>query len=490
MMSKFIKVFLVLIFVSTYVWANNVQVADVSRTGPGRNDIQFQLSWDNSWNFTNTPANHDAVWVFIKYRECGVGGEWNHALLSTTMTDHSFGSNLTYAKPISANDRFGNAGNHNTGVLIRRSTIGKGDISPQTISLRVVGASNGVSLDLTKEFDIKVFAIEMVQVLAGEFYVGDGHSNTTLHRKETGYGTSFGYVPYQITAENSTDTMKFGNNYFITLNSDFPKGYDEFYMMKYEITQGQYCDFLNTITPIAAINRSYLYNSNRYHVAFSSEYYGNYPDRAIHYISYNDLLSYLDWAALRPMTELEFEKACRGPKDVIPNEYAWGTDKYIEAIYVSGTVSGTEICTDSAANLHFGGSDTYCRGGVFGTRGYGPLEVGIFARDSTLSREGTGGSYYGIMELSGNVAEQCVQVNLSNSATSTPSPYTGIWGDGQLTADGLFNTTSWQTSGYFINKGGHYRSGSSSSCRVSDRDGRGQTNYNARNECVGGRGVR
>jgi len=493
MMSKFIKVFLVLIFVSTYVWANNVQVTGVSRTGTDRNDIQFQLSWENSWNSTGVPGNHDAVWVFIKYRECDLGGEWNHALLSTTMTDHSFGSNLTYAKPISVNDRFGNAGNHNTGVLIRRSTIGKGDISPQTISLKIVGASNGVSLDPAKEFDIKVFAIEMVQIPAGEFYAGDGTSTYTLYKKGTGYGTSYGYMPHQITAENSTDTISFGNYYyFVILNSNFPKGYDEFYMMKYEITQGQYCDFLNTIASAAAVNRAYIVNTTggMCHIAFSNIYYGNYPDRAMPFMSYNDLLSYLDWAALRPMTELEFEKACRGPKDIVPNEYAWGKDKYIEAINISGSVSGSEICTDSAANLHCSGANTYCYGGVFvGSYSYGPLEVGIFARNNTLTREGSGGSYYGVMELSGNVWEQCVQINLNEvyNATATTSPYTGIWGDGQLTGYGLFNTSSWQTSGWFILKGGAYNN-NANNCRVSDREYRNRTDYNSRG--AGGRGVR
>ena len=499
MISKIINSFLGLMLISASVWANNVQVTGVSRTGTSRNDIQFQLSWENSWNFTNTPTNHDAVWVFIKYRECGLGGDWHHALLSTTMTDHSFGPNLTYAKPISVNDRFGNVGNHNTGVLIRRSTIGKGNISPQTIRLKVVGVSNGVSLDPAKEFDIKVFAIEMVQVPAGEFYVGDGTSTYTIHKLGTGYGTPYGYIPHQITAEHSTDTIKYASfgssssNYTVALNSDFPKGYDEFYMMKYEITQGQYCDFLNTMASTAALNRVYIYNTTRYmyHITFSGEYYGNYPDRAMNHMSYNDLLSYLDWAALRPMTELEFEKACRGPKDFVPSEYAWGTDTYIEAINFTGAVSGTEICTDSAANLHCSGAYTYCYGGVFvGTNSSGPVEVGVFARDSTLSREGTGGSYYAIMELSGNVGEQCVQINISDEKPlAAPSPYTGIWGDGQLTADGLFNTSSWQTSGYFTVRGGSYGHHRTYSC-VSDRGDRNNTNYNNRSAYLGGRGVR
>ncbi|NMB96098.1 MAG: hypothetical protein GYA02_05745 [Clostridiaceae bacterium] len=95
MISKVINFFLGLVFVSTSVWANNVQITGASRTGTSRNDIQFQLSWENSWNSTDVPGNHDAVWVFIKYRECGLGGDWHHALLSTTMTDHSFGPNLT-----------------------------------------------------------------------------------------------------------------------------------------------------------------------------------------------------------------------------------------------------------------------------------------------------------------------------------------------------------------------------------------------------------
>ena len=34
---------------------------------------------------------------------------------------------------------------------------------------------------------------------------------------------------------------------------------------------------------------------------------------------------YADWAAMRPMTELEFEKACRGTASEVANEYVWGS---------------------------------------------------------------------------------------------------------------------------------------------------------------------
>jgi hypothetical protein len=52
----------------------------------------------------------------------------------------------------------------------------------------------------------------------------------------------------------------------------------------------------------------------------------NRPDRAIAYFSSSDgvprALRYLAWAGLRPMTELQFEKACRGVERGVPGEFA------------------------------------------------------------------------------------------------------------------------------------------------------------------------
>ena len=45
-------------------------------------------------------------------------------------------------------------------------------------------------------------------------------------------------------------------------------------------------------------------------------------------VSFTDGLAYSDWAALRPITELEYEKAARGPSEPIPAEFVWGTDNY------------------------------------------------------------------------------------------------------------------------------------------------------------------
>ena len=468
------------------VKSNNLVISGVSRTGTDRDVITATISWDNSWNVVGIPQNHDAVWLFVKFRECETGGEWSHALLSTNMSDHTFSAGITPAQPITNADRFGVAGNHNTGVMIRRSDYGIGNISSQNISLRVVGSTNGVTLNSAVEYDIKVLGVEMVYIPEGSFYVGDGSSNSNNFLHTPGTNPK---MPYRVTSEASV-TIGHYNNYTVALNASFPKGYAAFYYMKYEITQGQYCDFLNTIPANAALSRAYIYDGYMYHIALSGGVYsGRYPDRAMTYMTYRDLLSYLDWAALRPPTEMEYEKACRGPLDFVPGEFAWGTTSYIEAINISGTVSGTEICTDSAANLHYYGADPYCHGGSFGTSNRGPLEVGIFARDATTGRVETGAAYYGLMEMSGNVWEVCIQVNTNTANPSTPSNYTGIWGDGILSSVGSYNTVGWNGTDYRVYKGGTYEADIYRQ-RVSDRYHINFTAQDDRYRDWGGRGCR
>ncbi|PLW93763.1 MAG: hypothetical protein C0592_04985, partial [Marinilabiliales bacterium] len=367
------------------------------------------------------------------------------------------------------------------------NTLGTGDIVSQSITLQIIGSTDGTAMADTAEYDIKVFAIEMVNIVEESFYVGDGLSYRHLFTQGTNPR-----LPLLVTGEGLLDLATGQSGYNLTLPATFPKGYAEFYAMKYEITQGQYADFLNTLDPSHALNRRYIYNGYMYNMQQSgNDYFSNFPDRAMTYMSYNDMLAYLDWAALRPMTEMEFEKCARGPLDFVPGELAWGEVTYIEARNVDGAVSGQEVCLDSAANFHYYGADYYCHGGSYGASMYGPLEVGIFARDTTLTRESTGAGYYGMMELSGNVREMCVQVNINNSNPNSPSNYTGIWGDGILTAVGEANTTAWGGGEYFIIKGGGWNYNQDRG-RVSDRYYINYeiSYYNSRYSDMGGRGVR
>lgn len=481
--------FLLLLFASVQTMGNNLVVSNVNRNGVNRDVITADISWENSWYVSGIPGNHDAVWLFVKFRECNGSGEWHHALLSTTMAQHSCSAGLTFATPITNADRFGVPGNHNTGAMIRRSNYGIGDISGQSISLQVIGSTDGTVMQASLEYDIRLLGVEMVYIPEGAFYVGDGHASSSYYLFTSGTSPR---LPYRFTSESAVTIATGQSGYNVSLSSFFPKGYAAFYTMKYEITQGQYCDFLNTSSATAALNRAYIYNGYMYNMSMSAGNYATiHPNRAMNYMSYTDLLSYLDWAALRPMTETEFEKTCRGPLDFVPGELAWGGVGFIQARNVTGAVSGQEVCTDSAANLHYYGSDYYCHGGAFGASAYGPLEVGIFARDTTQTRIGTGATYYGVMEMSGNVQESCVQVNTNNSNPSAGSAYTGIWGDGMLNASGEYNTTGWGGGEYFVLKSGSFAH-DEYRARVSDRlyINNAAGAYTTRDSYRGGRGCR
>jgi hypothetical protein len=67
--------------------ANNITVSSVSLTARNKTadyvQVQFNLSWNNSFRVTTGPSNWDAAWVFIKFK-VGVNGEWKHASISTT----------------------------------------------------------------------------------------------------------------------------------------------------------------------------------------------------------------------------------------------------------------------------------------------------------------------------------------------------------------------------------------------------------------------
>ena len=92
--------------------------------------------------------------------------------------------------------------------------------------------------------------------------------------------------------------------------------------MKYSISQGEYAEFLNR----AAKKLHYsLYNLNRFTIRHveGKGYVADVPDRACNFFGWADILSYTAWAGLRPITDLEYEKACRGPREVARDEDAW-----------------------------------------------------------------------------------------------------------------------------------------------------------------------
>jgi formylglycine-generating enzyme required for sulfatase activity len=200
----------------------------------------------------------------------------------------------------------------------------------------------------------------------------------------------------------------------------------------------------------------------------------NYRSVAMNYLSWGDLTAYLDWAGLRPMSELEYEKAARGPNGPVPGEYAWGSTDIIGATSITNGGTASEQ-GQAGSNITYNSA-----GGV-----QGPTRVGSFGGQGT-SRVDTGASYYGAFDLSGNLWERAVTVGNSTGRNFQGTSH----GDGNLDTNGDANQSSWPS---ISATGAGFRGGSwafpASYPRLSDRalaayvDG--LRSYNS-----GGRGVR
>jgi hypothetical protein len=118
----------------------------------------------------------------------------------------------------------------------------------------------------------------------------------------------------------------------------------------------------------------------------------------------------------------------------------------------------------------------------------GPLRKGCFAalNYGQASRVNAGASYYGVMELGGNVTERCVAVT-----SSAGRSFTGIHGNGAVDSNGRADVTNWPSSTTAAGSG--FRGGSwsanSSEARTSDRS-RADTVDTTRDSAYGGRGAR
>jgi formylglycine-generating enzyme required for sulfatase activity len=144
-----------------------------------------------------------------------------------------------------------------------------------------------------------------------------------------------------------------------------------------------------------------------------------------------DLMAYLDFAGLRPMTELEYEKICRGPNDPVPNEFAWGSTYFLNgAGFLAGT-GGTPEERPATAGVNIMTNSTAATGKLYVARN------GVFANDSS-GRVVSGATYWGVMEMTGNLWEYIIGV-----MNATGRAYTGSHGDGRLALSGDHDVANW-----------------------------------------------
>lgn len=461
--------------------ANNISVSGLSRASINTTDnyimVQFTVSWENSWR---DAENWDAAWIFLKYRISGTPGAWSHATLN--FVD---GTSDGHTVPAGATIRTANDGK---GIFIYRNANGSGNINFTNVQLRWNYGADGINdNDLT---DISVSAIEMVYVPQGSFRAGDG-TNTTLQGQ---FENGISGTPLQITSENAltlgggtpgslgnNNTTGMANNGIFslppfsiddfndataqTLPAAFPKGFNAFYCMKYEITQAQYVDFLNKLSAAQWATRYDAFNYSGNHGGFTQTRYNitgphpnmttTTPELPAIYVEWYDAAAYADWAGLRPMTELEFEKACRGPLNPVANEYAWGTATINTNDYFPINNMGQPNESIGAGYSNSAGNAWYDQ-----TRAFDAItRVGIFsAHPSNTGRISSGATYWGIMEMSGHCWERTISVGRPESRN-----YSGTHGDGLLMANGNATNTDWPgyTPGQGVNNaiGCGYRGG-------------------------------
>jgi len=488
--------------------ANNLAVSSATLVSQSTwtYDVSFNISWNNSWYANGAPslsANWDAAWVFVKFSTRTAGGSawgpWGHATL--------LGSGDTI--PAGAQEKYGDTGGVHKGVFLYRNAPGSGTNNWTGAALRWNFGADNVSS--TTVMAVQVFAIEMVYVTTGAFSVGSGGTGTgefyTYNTANSPYVISAaGSIPVGTTNGNLwyPGTGNQGDGTTGSTSASFPNGYGAFYIMKSEISQRQYCDFLNTLTATQSANRvdSGGHFNDGYRNWIKKAANGKYGTdanlnagpwgsanyvlmneaadggwTAANYLEWADVTAYADWAALRPFTELEFEKASRGEQTPVPDEYAWGSTVIQEA---SGTISGAGTNAEGPSN-----ASANCVVGNDGNAVVGPLRSGSMAGTGT-TRVQAGAGYFGALDLSGNLWERPVTVG--NAAGRA---FDGQHGDGYLDASGNANVTNWPNNGTAIGSG--LRGGSwlydSGSARVSDRGSAADADYN-RSNIYGGRCAR
>ncbi|MDF1694669.1 MAG: hypothetical protein P1U56_02505 [Saprospiraceae bacterium] len=445
------QIYFLFLFISSGLFANNIEVSNISLTDQNTDDnytlVQFDLSWENSWRISSGPSNYDGAWVFIKFKENS--GNWEHGTINyvdgTAASDghtEATGSTITTTSD-------------GIGVFVYRNADGNGDVNFTEIQLRWnYGIDNVGDNSIV---DVQVYAIEMVYIPEGTYPLGSTSSGSEIDNFYSNTGV-FGFQStYSVTSEDAiTISNAVGELYYDMtafenagdqlgpIPADFPKGFAAFWSMKYELSEDQWICFFNSLTETQKSNRDVTdpnhKNSDavvsRNTIAYTT---GNAttsaPARAINFLSYEDNAAYYDWVGLRFMTEMEYEKSAKGPNHIL-NMLASGSTTAYDQLYTI-TNDGAENATisnpgEDIANICYNTTDPG-----------GPVRVGIFAASAlNPSRIETGGSYYGVMELSGNLYERVISVG-----SPINRAYTGNHGDGELLSSGNHNVLDWPAVG-------------------------------------------
>ncbi|MFH0753802.1 MAG: SUMF1/EgtB/PvdO family nonheme iron enzyme [Candidatus Omnitrophota bacterium] len=447
--------------------------------------VQFNAAWDNAWK---NDVNSDGVWVFAKFQTAD--GTWKHANMK-----RSSGAAFDYADHTP--EMFSKGDGADMGMWVPEEmrgaylfrTKGSGPAVSRNVQLIWDYTKDGVSDEQVLKTKIKVFGLEMVYVPKDKHFVGDpkgpnGPDNALYTYPDNGAYLIKSEDPVLVGMVDGSlycdqDNPRSRDDVPFTIPQAFPKGYKDFWIMKYELTSQQFVDFLNTLT---RKQQQHMVESDisqdeikNYYVKTNSEdehlrnsivvakkgngtlepvhFYTYAPARTVNFMSWSNITAIGDWAGLRPITELEYEKAARGPGEAMVNDLAWGVSMDdLENIGRVQTFDGADgsgyekkVPQTGVVNACLGGGIAPFDVGkklVADNPGFeGPVSGEVFENSmhSGISeRINTGSSYYGVRNLSGNVWERCVTMGHKLGRV-----FDGRHGDGELDADGFSNVTNW-----------------------------------------------
>lgn len=274
------------------------------------------------------------------------------------------------------------------------------------------------------------------------------------------------YEPTTAMSDQIGLYAKDGDTWNGKIEDTYPNGYPAFWAMKYEISQEQYVSFLNKLTAPQQRSRTigsdlrklnegqYVFGpthtkpaarngiklasigSNDAPYVFANDLNpnddyaqdGDGQTLACNFLNAADMLAYADWCGLRPLTEMEFEKMARRPfpEPSIWGEYAWNANTgFTASTTISALKKGKKNERPEDGNVNATGKLE------------GPTRCGAYAVGGKQVEAGA--SFWGLMELSGNLAE--IYYNANTEGRKFCGRDANNHGDGSLSAEGSTNIT-------------------------------------------------
>ena len=352
--------------------------------------VEFTLSWANGWC---NERNHDAAWVILR------GPDPTRGPLRLAAAHDAYGDGVPAV--VRASDDA-------LGAFVAPAGPHRGDVRWRV----------SLALQETPPDEVRAWAIGMVFVPAGAFDLGD----------DDPLAARFGaFRPLRVTSEAALDVGEQASGLWYEgdrngyrgdregpLPAVYPKGTHAFYVMKHELTQGEYAAFVDALPPTwqrahAPIDLQGEETGTCSIAKVEGHWVAAAPARPCNFVSWDDTCALFDWLALRPMTEFEFEKAARGPRRPVSGDYPWGT----------ATTEGLARKVERTRDL---------------TRADAASERAL----SDATKPELGASHYWVMDLAGSVWERVI-----SAGHPAGRAFTGSHGDGVLDARGLATNADW-----------------------------------------------